>query len=67
MVGRKRAKQAEWYLEHRFEYLDAQLGKLRELIEPQNGDVNFEALKEFLEMRGRLRELEHIRKHAQDW
>ncbi|GMA65184.1 hypothetical protein NZD89_07140 [Alicyclobacillus fastidiosus] len=67
MVIRKRRKQAEWYFERRVEYLNAQLGKLRELVQPQNGDFNFEALKDFLETRGRLRELENIRKHAQDW
>ncbi|GMA66132.1 hypothetical protein [Alicyclobacillus fastidiosus] len=60
-------RQAEWYVDHRIEYLSNRLNKLREMLEAQNGQLHYDALKEFLETRGRLKELENIRQHMDDW
>ncbi|EPZ47408.1 hypothetical protein [Alicyclobacillus acidoterrestris] len=67
MMQRKRTKPAQWYIEQRIDYLTAQLNKLRDMLKSVDENANFEAVKDFLETRGRLRELQNIREHMNNW
>ncbi|WAH38683.1 hypothetical protein [Alicyclobacillus dauci] len=59
--------QAEWYLLHRIEFLQNRLDKLRRGLSKEPSKVDFEDLREFLETRGRVKELENILEHLSDW
>lgn len=54
-----------WYIEHRIEYLENQEKKLRDLLS-QEPPTDFQALQEFLEIKGRLKELRTLKQREQD-
>lgn len=58
----------KWHVEHRLEYLDHRLVELRAQLEPASAqNVDFEVLREYFEVRGRIRELRHLLEHAEFW
>jgi hypothetical protein len=55
-----------WYIDHRIEYLRNKLSGLRKVLEHQN-EFDYDALREFMEIKGRLKELENLSEHLRDW
>ncbi len=62
-----------WYIEHRLEYLGNRLAAYRRRIEHfadesfDGGSFDYEALKAYLETRGRIGELQNILNHLKSW
>ena len=59
-----------WYTEHRLEYLRNRLAELRPIldVDPATAeDFPFALLEEFLEIKGRIKEIESILEHAKSW
>lgn len=70
-MGGRRAAQSDisrikWYIEHRLEYLENHQLDIKDSIE-QSKELNYDLLKEFMENRGRLRELKNIRDRIEQW
>lgn len=57
-----------WYIEHRLEFLRNRRDTLKLTLEGSSTDnVDFEALRELLDVVGRIRELENLLSHAETW
>jgi hypothetical protein len=57
-----------WYIEHRLEFLRKLRDTLKLTLEGSTADnADFEALREFLDVVGRIRELENLLSHAETW
>lgn len=56
-----------WYIEHRLEYLEKRQTRLKESIETaSSADIDYDALKEFMENKGRVNELMRILAHMDE-
>jgi hypothetical protein len=50
-----------WYLEHRIEYLSNKRDALRKVLEQTDeGTFDYDLLREFMEIKGRLKELQYL-------
>jgi hypothetical protein len=57
-----------WYIEHRLEFLENRRESLRAALdEVAANELDPEALREFLEVTGRIRELDNLLAHAELW
>lgn len=55
----------EWYIENRIEYLEKKVKRLRESLEATS-DFDYDAIKELMETRGRLKELQHMQQRLSE-
>ena len=56
-----------WYVEHRIEFLRHRQQKLRESLESSDGDPNYDTITEFMENKGRLKELHELSERLERW
>ena len=57
----------QWYVEHRLEYLRNRQSSIKTQLEQKTPAFQYDALKEFMENRGRIEELENILRHSESW
>lgn len=65
MKSKRAEDQITWYIDHRIEFLENQQKKLRHVLDPEL-PVDFETLGEFLELKGRVKELRNLRQRLDD-
>ncbi|WP_026975991.1 hypothetical protein [Alicyclobacillus contaminans] len=58
-----------WYIDHRIEYLTNQLESYKRKLEQavEGASFNYDVLKSYLEIRGRIRELRNLQDHMETW
>ncbi len=59
-----------WYTEHRLEYLRYRITELRlklDVSEYSSEDFPYDLLLEYMEIKGRIKEIEAIIEHAKQW
>ena len=62
------SSQMLWYLEHRLEFLRKRREKLRELLQGNSSTpIDYEHLREFMEVSGGIRELEELLSRSESW
>lgn len=58
--------QIRWYIEHRIEYLQIRQDALRQYLKTEE-QFDYNYLKEYMENKGRLFELQNILGHLANW